>query len=55
MPWDFEGFGFCTAEPLRSLRTSYEGNAFEQMFTGEEVFEDVKVYTDWRPDIMSMY
>ena len=23
-----------------------EGNAFEQMFTGKEVFEDVKVYTD---------
>ena len=32
-----------------------EGNAFEQMFTGKEVFEDVKVYTDWRPEIMSMY
>jgi hypothetical protein len=33
----------------------HEGNAFEQMFTGSEVFEDVKVYTDWRPEIMSMY
>jgi tripartite-type tricarboxylate transporter receptor subunit TctC len=32
-----------------------EGNAFEQMFTGKEVLEDVKVYTDWRPEIMSMY
>ena len=32
-----------------------EGNAFEQMFTGKEVFENVKVYTDWRPEIMSMY
>lgn len=32
-----------------------EGNAFEQMFTGTEVLEDVKVYTDWRPEIMSMY
>jgi hypothetical protein len=32
-----------------------EGSAFEQMFTCKEVFEDVKVYTDWRPDIMSMY
>ena len=32
-----------------------EGSAFEQMFTGKEVFEDVKLYTDWRPEIMSMY
>jgi len=32
-----------------------EGNAFEQMFTGKEVLEDVKVYTDWQPEIMSMY
>jgi len=32
-----------------------EGNAFEQMFGGKEVFEDVKTYTDWRPEIMSMY
>lgn len=32
-----------------------EGNAFEQMFTGKEVLEDVKTYTDWRPEIMSMY
>jgi len=32
-----------------------EGNAFERMFTGKEVFEDVKVYTDWRPEILSMY
>jgi len=32
-----------------------KGNAFEQMFTGKEVFEDVNVYTDWRPEIMSMY
>ena len=32
-----------------------EGNAFEQMFTGKEVFENVKVYTDWRPEIMSIY
>jgi hypothetical protein len=32
-----------------------EGNAFEQIFTGKEVIEDVKVYTDWRPEIMSMY
>jgi tripartite-type tricarboxylate transporter receptor subunit TctC len=32
-----------------------EGNAFEQMFTGKEVFENVKIYTDWRPEIMSMY
>ena len=30
-------------------------NAFEQMFTGREVVEDVKVYTDWPPEIMSMY
>ena len=26
-----------------------EGTTFEQMFTGKEVFENVKVYTDWRP------
>jgi hypothetical protein len=32
-----------------------EGNPFEQMFSGKEVFEDVKLYTDWRPEIMSMY
>src|SRR5262249_33384880 len=32
-----------------------EGSAFEQMFTGKEVFEDVKLYTDWCPEIMSMY
>jgi len=32
-----------------------EGNAFERMFTGKEVFEDVKVYTDWRPEILGMY
>jgi tripartite-type tricarboxylate transporter receptor subunit TctC len=32
-----------------------EGNTFEQMFSGKEVFEDVKLYTDWRPEIMSMY
>jgi len=32
-----------------------EGSTFEQMFNGKEVLEDVKVYTDWRPDIMSMY
>lgn len=32
-----------------------EGNAFERMNTGKEVLEDVKLYTDWRPEIMSMY
>jgi tripartite-type tricarboxylate transporter receptor subunit TctC len=32
-----------------------EGHAFEQMFNGKEVLEEVKVYTDWRPEIMSMY
>jgi hypothetical protein len=32
-----------------------EGNTFEQMFNGKEVLEDVKLYTDWRPEIMSMY
>jgi len=32
-----------------------EGSAFEQMFTGKEVYEDVKLYTDWRPEIMSTY
>jgi hypothetical protein len=32
-----------------------EGHAFEQMFPGKEVFEDVKLYTDWRPEIMAMY
>lgn len=32
-----------------------EGSVFEQMFTGKEVYEDVKLYTDWRPEIMNMY
>lgn len=32
-----------------------EGQAFEQMFSGKEVSEHVKLYTDWRPEIMSMY
>jgi ABC-type amino acid transport substrate-binding protein len=32
-----------------------EGNAFEKMNNGKEVLEDVKLYTDWRPEIMSMY
>jgi hypothetical protein len=32
-----------------------EGNAFEQMFTGKEVLDDVKLYTDWHPEIMSVY
>ena len=32
-----------------------EGNAFEQMFAGKEVLEDVKQYTDWRPEILTMY
>lgn len=32
-----------------------EGNPFEQMFSGREVLQDVKMYTDWRPEIMSMY
>jgi tripartite-type tricarboxylate transporter receptor subunit TctC len=32
-----------------------EGNAFEQMFSGNEVAEDVKQYTDWRPEIINMY
>jgi tripartite-type tricarboxylate transporter receptor subunit TctC len=32
-----------------------EGNPFEQMFSGKEVLEDVKQYTDWRPEILSMY
>ena len=32
-----------------------EGNTFEQMFSGKEVFEDVKQYTDWRPEILTMY
>jgi tripartite-type tricarboxylate transporter receptor subunit TctC len=32
-----------------------EGLPFEQMFNGKEVLEEVKVYTDWRPEIMSMY
>jgi tripartite-type tricarboxylate transporter receptor subunit TctC len=35
--------------------TVLEGNAFEQMFTGKEVSDDVKLYTDWRPAIMSVY
>lgn len=32
-----------------------EGQPFERMFNGKEVVEDVKLYTDWRPEIMSMY
>jgi len=32
-----------------------EGNPFEQMFTGKEVFADVKQYTDWQPEVLSMY
>jgi tripartite-type tricarboxylate transporter receptor subunit TctC len=32
-----------------------EGSPFEQMFSGSEVFEDVKTYTDWRPEILSFY
>lgn len=32
-----------------------EGNSFEQMFTGKEVLEDVKAYTDWRPEIIDLY
>ena len=32
-----------------------EGNPFEQMSSGKEVFEDVKQYTDWRPEILTMY
>jgi len=31
-----------------------EEHAVEQMSTGKEVLEDVKVYTDWLPEIMSM-
>jgi len=31
------------------------GKPFEQMFTGKEFFEDVKLYTDWRPEIISTY
>jgi hypothetical protein len=32
-----------------------EGSAFERMNNGREVLEDVKLYTDWRPEIMSVY
>jgi hypothetical protein len=32
-----------------------EGNTFEEMFNGKQVLEDVKLYTDWQPEIMSMY
>jgi hypothetical protein len=32
-----------------------EGHPFEQMFSGKEIFENVKVYTDWRPEILSVY
>jgi hypothetical protein len=32
-----------------------EGHPFEQMFNGKEVVEEVMAYTDWRPEIMSMY
>ena len=26
-----------------------------EMFSGKQVLEDVKLYTDWRPEIMTMY
>jgi hypothetical protein len=32
-----------------------EGLAFERMYSGKEIFENVKIYTDWRPEILSMY
>jgi tripartite-type tricarboxylate transporter receptor subunit TctC len=32
-----------------------EGHPFEQMFNGRQVVEEVMTYTDWRPEIMSMY
>jgi tripartite-type tricarboxylate transporter receptor subunit TctC len=32
-----------------------EGLPFEQMYTGKEVIESVRIYTDWRPEIISMY
>ena len=32
-----------------------EGIASEQVFTGKEVREDEKVYSDWQPEIISMY
>jgi hypothetical protein len=32
-----------------------EGNPFERMNSGKEILEDVKLYTDWRPEIMSVY
>jgi tripartite-type tricarboxylate transporter receptor subunit TctC len=32
-----------------------EGNPFEQMFGGKEVTDDVRQYTDWRPEMISMY
>ena len=44
---------FIYASP--TLIPFLEGNTFEQIFTGKEVFEDVKLYTDWRPEIISMY
>jgi tripartite-type tricarboxylate transporter receptor subunit TctC len=32
-----------------------EGLSFEQMFSGKEILENVKIYTDWRPEVLSMY
>jgi tripartite-type tricarboxylate transporter receptor subunit TctC len=32
-----------------------EGLSFEQMFNGKEILEHVKIYTDWPPELMSMY
>jgi hypothetical protein len=32
-----------------------EGYPFEQMFSGKEILENVKIYTDWQPEILSMY
>jgi hypothetical protein len=32
-----------------------EGHPFERMYNGKEIVEEVMAYTDWRPEIMSMY
>jgi hypothetical protein len=42
-----------------AFRKDWEGDVWRkhvrQMFTRKEVLEDMKLYTGWRPEIMSMY
>jgi hypothetical protein len=44
-----------TKEQSKRLKFMTPLKCSAQMFTGKEVFEDVKLYADWRPEIMSIY